>query len=550
MLQPTLHTARRVQTAPPNQTVDVAIIGAGLGGLTAGAYLARSGLSVAIFDGHYVAGGCATMFERGKKDQRYCFDVGLHYIGDCGPDGGIPTLLRPLGIDLDYLPMDQNGFDTLVFPDFEFQIPANKPLYRDRLIAMFPREKRGIDRYLRFLAEVERIARRMDRNAGRMDKGAFLDVVLHGRLLARYQNATLATFLDSCTKDVRLRAVLSGQHGDYGLPPSKVSALLHAGLVNHYFSGAYYPKGGGQVIADRIADDIEAHGGTIALRHLVEQVIVEDGAAVGVRVKPPKGPVFDVRARCVLSNADMKRTMLELIGPQHLPDHWVTRANDFEMGGAIFMTYLAVTADVRALGMRATNYWQFDDYDSEGYYAAVDQGHPTPHGCYITSTSLKDPDTPGHAPVGEHNIEIMTLVPGHSALWGVSDAAALSPKYRRDELYRDRKDVVEANLVARLEALFPTITDNVTFRESATPVTHTRYTRASDGTGYGLAATPEQFLKGRPGYRGPLAGLYLAGASTRAGHGVVGAMTSGQRCAQKIVKDMGRKLADSATRAA
>ena len=71
-----------------------AIIGAGLGGLTAGAMLARGGFRVAVFDGHYVAGGCGTMFSRGAGDRRFLFDIGLHYIGDCQPEGRIPTLLR------------------------------------------------------------------------------------------------------------------------------------------------------------------------------------------------------------------------------------------------------------------------------------------------------------------------------------------------------------------------------------------------------------------------------------------------------------------------
>ena len=77
-----------------------------------------------------------------------------------------------------------------------------------------------------------------------------------------------------------------------------------------------------------------------------------------------------------------------------------------------------------------------------------------------------------------------------------------------------------------MEAMFPGTRERIVFRESATPVTHTRYTRASAGSGYGLACTPAQFMKGRPGYRGPLTGLYFAGANTRAGHGIVGAMLS------------------------
>ena len=107
--------SRRARQPLPTQ-VDVAIIGAGLGGLMAAAHLTRAGLAVACFDAHYVAGGCATHFQRGGRSARYRFDIGLHYIGDCGPDGSIPRLLREVGVTLDYAALDPEGFDTLLFP--------------------------------------------------------------------------------------------------------------------------------------------------------------------------------------------------------------------------------------------------------------------------------------------------------------------------------------------------------------------------------------------------------------------------------------------------
>ena len=73
---------------PVPDHVDVAVVGCGLGGLTAAAYLARRGKRVACFDSHYVAGGCATQFARRNASGAYRFDIGLHYIGDCGPAGG------------------------------------------------------------------------------------------------------------------------------------------------------------------------------------------------------------------------------------------------------------------------------------------------------------------------------------------------------------------------------------------------------------------------------------------------------------------------------
>ncbi len=536
-------TQARTRAPLPDAPVDVAIIGCGPGGLTAGAYLARAGLRVALFDQHYVAGGCMTMFERGRSDNRYRFDVGLHYIGDCGPGGEIPRILAGVDRAVTYLPMDQDGFDTLVFPDFQFRIPVGHDAYRARLLEHFPDEKKGIDRYCRFLREVEAIGKRMEAPGKKSALGMLGSVALHGRLVARYQNATIETFLDSCTQNPRLRAVLLGQSGDYGLPPSQVSALLHAGLANHYFAGAYYPKGGGQVISDELADAIEQAGGSLHLRCGIEKVLVEGGRAVGVRTEPRRGQQHEIRAKVVLSNADLKRTWLELVGVEHAPPEQITKARGYTMGGAIFMTFLGVTADLPALGMRNSNYWCFDDYDMEAFYTeAMVDGVVRPRGCYITSTSFKDPDTAGHSPEGAHSVEIMSLVPGQASAWGVDPAVIDSGKYRKDPAYVALKQRIEDDMIRRLDALFPGTAESVVFRESATPVTHTRYTRASEGTGYGLGATPEQFLKRRPGYRTVIDGLYVCGASTRSGHGIVGAMKSGHNAAKRIARELGATL--------
>lgn len=533
--------ARTRAQAPVPEQVNVAIVGAGLGGLTAGAYLAQAGLRVAIFDHHYVAGGCATQFQRGPSDQRYRFDVGLHYIGDCGPDGAIPSMLADVGAHVDFVPMDQDGFDTLVFPDFQFRIPANLELYRERLVAQFPSERRGIDRYVRLVREVGAIGRSIQRADGRITARVGLEVLLRGRLLATNQNATIGEFLDTCTHNPHLRAIMLGQSGDYGLPPSKVSALLHCGLADHYFQGAFYPSGGGQVIADRLAETIEAAGGSIHLRHGISRIIVEGGRAVGVRTEPRHGESHEVRAQVVLSNADLRATALELLAPEDAPQEWRTKVERYEMAAAIFITFLGVKADLASLGMKRTNYWDFDTYDMEEVYRLPQSpGDMRVHAAYITSASLKEPGSTHHAPPGVQSAEIMTLLPGDARFWGTTHGSATGWGYKRDQDYAGLKQRIEDTLIARFDALFPGVADAIVFRESATPLTHTRFTRAAFGTGYGIAATPAQFNKGRPGYRSPVQGLYLCGASTRAGHGIVGAMLSGRSAARRIMSDRGK----------
>ncbi len=528
---PTFATKRRVKAIPPEQC-DAVIVGAGLGGLMTGARLAQAGQKVAVFDQHYVAGGCCTMFSRGGPRHRRNFDIGLHYIGDCGDDGQIPQVLAEVGVKLDYVPLDPDGFDTLVFPELTFPIPVGWDRYRERLMEHFPREKRGIDRYLRFLREVDFMQQAM----ARRKPGLRLawDAVTHARLAGRYVNGTLKDLLDTCTDDPLLRAVIAGQSGDYGLPPSQVSAALHAGLVNHYFKGAYYPLGGGQTIADQLAQTIEDNGGSVHLRRGIEHIMVENGRATGVRTETYKGAQYEVRAPRVISNADMQLTLQHLMDESDLDERWSQRKDNLKMAAALFICCLNVKGDMRQRGMRNANYWQFDGTDMEGFYAARDLN---PRGCYITAATLKDPDTPHHAPAGEDSVEVMTVLPGDARSWGVDVDGVENWKYKKSAVYQGHKQRIEDNLIARLDALFPGAAENVTFRESATPMTHTRFTRATDGTGYGIACTPDQFMQHRPGYRGPVQGLYFTGASTRSGHGVLGSLLSGKACAKAVLRD-------------
>lgn len=536
---PTAMTKARTASPPPTD-VDVAIIGAGTAGLMAGAALSARGVRVALFDPHYVAGGCATQFSRGSNLDRYCFDIGLHYVGDCGPAGAMPTLLESVGVKVDFESMDRDGFDTLIFPDLRFQIPANLELYRERLLDLFPVEKKGIDRYVQLVEQVSRIGQRIENNAGKLSLRTLIEIIASGRTLAFNQKATMKQFLDSCTQDPKLRAVILGQNGDYALPPSEVAAVLHCGLAAHYFKGAYYPQGGGQIMSDRLAESIEARGGSIHLRCGIESILVEDGRAVGVRTEVRRGAQHEVRAKSVLSSADLKRTLLELLPRDHLPSAWRKRTDAYQMAGALFMTFLGVEGDLRDDGMRATNYWQFDDYDVEAAYQRARRSDTIETaGCYITSASIKDPNTMGHAPEGKTNVEVMSLVEGDPRKWCVQPGAIDGWRYKKSEHYRELKQRIEDDMVRRFLTVFPSAKDRICFRESATPVSHSRYTRASAGTGYGLACTPEQFLERRPNYEGPIDGLFLCGVSTRAGHGIVGAMLGGHHAAKVVAKALG-----------
>jgi phytoene dehydrogenase-like protein len=540
---PTAKTKERTRNKVP-ESVDVAIVGAGTGGLMAGAYLAKAGLSVALFDPHYVAGGCSTQFHRTiVGGGTYRFDVGLHYIGEAGPDDYLGRMLEDLGLEQEFEQLDPDGYDTFIFPDFRFKMPNDLDLYRQRLLEMFPEEKRGIDKWLSFCRQAEIARYLVTPHGGNMPLGVLLQIPFRAPQLMWRKNASLKTVLDSCTKNIQLQAVLAAQQGDYGLPPAEASAIFHAGCISHFRKGAYYPKGGGQAISDKLADAIEAHGGTIHLKRGISKILMENGRATGVVTEPRRGTQETVRAKAVLSNADIQRTFLELVGPEHLPRKLTSRVQGFDYPSAIFMTFLGVKGDLSELGMEKTNYWQFDGYDIDHMYDLGRRDGPHPlRGAYITSASMKDPTSHWHAPEGVSTLEAMALVPGEPSDWGVERDGINKWKYRKQGHYLELKEQLQQDLIDRAEALFPGLEDRILFKESATPMSHTRYTRAIPGTGYGISNTPDQFADKRPDARSVVKGLYLCGASTRSGMGVIGASLSGQYAAKVIAKDLGRPL--------
>ncbi len=540
---PTARTRDRSQGAIPTD-LDVALVGAGTGSLTAAAYLAQAGLKVACFDPHYVAGGCATQFARGKRSRRYLFDVGLHYIGDCAPGGMFDRLLRPVGVNLEYEAMDPDGFDVLVFPDRTFKTPAGLDNYEARLLEHFPDERKAIARWMKMLRQVLGAIAALDKTHGKMSWSVLLHILLRGQLLPWYQNATLAAFLDTCTDNMQLRAVLAGSHGDHGLPPSKVSLLHHCGLMLHYLTtGGWYPKGGGQVMANGLADSIEASGGAVLLQHEVTKITMENGRATGLTVADRHGATEQVRAKAVISGADIFLTMDTLLGREHLPKAWRSQRDRWSVPDGVFMTCLAIKDDLTARDFGRRNYWQFDHYDVEAYYRDnALGGRPNVQGSYITSATQKDPSCTHHAPEGVETVEVMALLPGDPRVWGLEPDDLVDESYRKKPEYLARKQRVEDELVRRLDDQFPGVGQHIEFRESATPITQVRYTRAEGGSGYGLAQTPGQFGDGRPSWRGPVPGLYLAGMNTRSGHGIAGALHSGRAAASIVAKDLGVPL--------
>lgn len=516
----------------PDEAWDVVVVGSGPGGLTAAACLAAAGRRVLVLEAHDLAGGNAQVFRRHHTGPdgataEYEFDVGVHYIGDCGPGGLFPSIFGALGVGdrIEFRPLDPDGFDTLHFADLTFRVPAGWDAYLDRLVAAFPGERAGLERVVGVLRSVAEEGR------ARVLPGA--DTPTFDRWAFR----PLSELFSQGELSPRACAVLDHWSGLYAGAPSRTAVAMHASIIDHYMRGAYYPAGGGQVIPARLVQVVEAFGGEVRTLAPVRRIVVDDGRCRGVELEDGTTIAADV----VVSNADHSRTVLGLVGEQHWDPATVSWTRRARMTLGLVCVYLVVDLDL--LDGPNTNHFVFPTYRTDDLYAELDDAEVDTSEvfAYVAMASRKDPDNPHLCPPGCTNLQIMTLAPRGTDWWGVERSPVEGGRYRRDPTYRRRKQELTDALIDAAEAALADelagerLRDHVVHLETATPLSQERYTRSTGGTSYGYEHSPDQSGSNRPQHRTEIEGLWLVGAGTASGHGIAGTMVGGVNCAGGIL---------------
>lgn len=465
--------------APTDRPWDVLVIGSGMGGMTTAGLLARTGRRVLVLEQHYVPGGFTHVFRR----EGYRWDVGVHIVGNTALHalpGRVMDLLS--AGNLKWQPVG-DVYDQFFYPDgFSVAFPSDPDTFAAVLLRAFPRAGDQIDRYFAALKATARSLQGW--HLSHLVPGAvgrWVSTALSGGPQGP-MHVTAAEKLEELIQDDKLRAVLTGQWGYHGIPPSKVSWALHAMVSWHFLHGASYPVGGASRIASTFLQGVADAGGWTRVCADVAQILIEGGRAVGVRMADGE----EIRAPSVVSAAGAWTTVTKLLPPEVGRAGWAERIAALEPSPAHVCLYIGFKGDISAAGADRSCQWFFDSWSHEHGTWRVRPGEALsrPPILFCSFPSLKDPEhTPGVE--GRQTGELIAFVP-----WAAFEAWKDQRCRSRGPAYEAFKAEIAAKMMEVLFEHHPGLRPLVDCWELSTPLSTDHFARAQQGAIYGLAGTP------------------------------------------------------------
>ncbi|MHB8916504.1 MAG: phytoene desaturase family protein [Desulfocucumaceae bacterium] len=489
----------------------VVIIGAGLAGLSTGCYCRMNGYHTRIFEHHSVPGGVAAAWKR----DGYTIDGGVHFLMDHKPGRPTYQIYRELGAAQDSHFPDLNTYMRFVDQPSGRSFSIGQDL--DRLAAglksLFPGNTREIECLVGGALAMQKSG--MDSSgfasppelAGRFDR---IKQLWEMRKVFKYfggrYSKTAADFAKTMADPFLGRLI------QYLFLPEAPVWFLMMMLAMHGQGRLGLLEGGSLDFALSIERRYRELGGEITYRAAVEEILVENGRATGVRLADGSRH----RADLVVSAADGHSTIFGLLGGRYLDDKIRRRYSGWKLCRPLIMASFGVNREFP------------DDPPMTAVFLErpLEINRQSQECMLVRIFNYSDKFAPPGKTVVQAEIETE---------WDYWN------NLRREDLsrYRAEKERVAGELLDRLETAYPGITQQVEVTDVATPYTTWRYTRNHRGAYMGWLFTPEALMTVMERTLPGLDNFYMAGQWV-AGGSVPGCLYSGRHVAQILCRREGR----------
>lgn len=488
---------------------DVIVIGSGMSGLSCGANLAGSGLSVLVLEQHFIPGGATTMFKRGD----FYFEGGGHRVTGIRTGGPIYDLLKKMGKDVKTVPI--NPSYVVKINDKTLYADINIEKYVVNLIKLFPDEEQNIRRFISDMLKINSSLKYL--SSGKVNP---LILMAKHRLFIKYSKKTVAQVIENYFKNNEIITFVTAV-GNYTTLPAKEQSFLNFANMwgaHHLGEGMSLIEGGTKILVDSMVDYIEANNGQVVVSKDVSKIIIENNMAVGVQTKG--GSV--IKSKVVVSTASNQETYLKLINNKYLTPSFIDKIKNEIQSGTLFQVFLGIkAADMKGLE-NVTTFILGSENEEEHRNKVYNWDLDT-----ITDGAVLTVEGSENSPNGMRSINISCLCTyDHSENWYINDKTK----------YNEFKEEIADKIIKNMLKHIPDLENRIVLKNTATPLTMYRYTRATKGGLQGLAHTIPQSGKDRGSLKSPISNLYRAGQYVFPGAGIATVITSGKLCADLILK--------------
>ena len=527
-----------------NPSYDAIVVGGGHNGLTAAAYLAQAGLKTLVLERRQIVGGCCVTEEIAPG----CKASTTSYIA---------SMLRPEVIS--DLKLAEHGLRMVPCdPSIQVAFPDGRvvPWWADRGRAVREFGKysaRDAQTFLRVDDKLKKLARYLQPfflepppeldtqsfsgwsdlfRVGKRFKGISSQEIAE---LISFLTGSLGEFLDrnyesETIKTMFLANNVYGKHGGPYQPGTAIGLLFH--LLSggeHELQGFYgHVMGGMGTISNALAAAGRKMGVEIRTSCPVAQIDVRGGELRGVVLEDGT----EIRGNMVLSNADPKRTFLQLVPEGELPPDFVHAIRGIKMGGPCAKVNLALSEEPCFTGTPSTHtalertfYTIVPSLEfAERCYDIAKFGE-IPEELWVDCVIASNADD-SLAPSGTH---IMTCF------------VQYVPYHLREGNWDEKRDLLGDRVIRKIADHAPNVTRAVIARQVLTPLDLERTYGLTEGNIFHGDLTLGQMFFMRPlagwaKYRTPIHGLYLCGAGAHPGGGVTGA--PGHNAAKQALRDL------------
>ena len=280
-----------------NNSFDIIVVGAGLGGLGAAFELSRVGKKILLLEQHNLPGGYASSFVRG----RFEFEPSLHEMPDMRSAGDVTGVVRYLlddaKLDIDFKSIPEAYRVILTEKKIDITVPFGVENFIDTIEKAIPGSREPVEKYMNLCAEIQGTFGYLNKNAENLD---------YKELLKKHSNfirtgaRTADEVADALDIPQDVRDILYPYWCYLGVPSNRLSFSIWAALLNSYISsGAVIPAMRSHELSSAFVSKIEEFGGEIRFNTKVNKIVVNNGSVFGVETA--NGELF--LAERVISNA-------------------------------------------------------------------------------------------------------------------------------------------------------------------------------------------------------------------------------------------------------